>query len=121
MPDTARAGDTITIVVGTEHSGVATQTFMYSEAQLIGQSIVDADGNIRVTIPADTTPGTHTIAVYDADGNLLGWDTIEILAADGSLPVTGADGFILPLSIGLLLVLAGVGLVVRRQFAHDRD
>lgn len=118
VPGSARAGDTITIRVGTAHSGVATQAFLYSEPQLIGQSIVDADGNIRATIPADTTPGTHTIAVYDADGNLLGWDTIEILAADGSLPVTGADGFLLPLSIGLLLMLAGVTMVVRRQLAQ---
>ena len=119
VPNSALPGDTITILVGTDHSGTATQTFLYSEPQLIGQSIVDADGNIRVTIPADTAAGVHTIAVYDTDGNLLGWDTIEILAAagDGSLPVTGADGFLLPLSIGLLLMLAGLTMVARRQRA----
>ncbi len=122
VPDYARPGDTITIHVGTEHSGVATQTFLYSEPTLIGQSIVDADGNIRVTIPADTPPGTHTIAVYDADGNLLGWDTIEIVAAgDDPLATTGAEGFLLPLTIGLLLMLAGTAMVIRRQRSLGED
>lgn len=119
VPATAYPGDTITIKVGTAHAGTATVTYIYSDGTLIGQSVVDADGNIRVTIPLDTTPGTHTIAVYDADDNLLGWDTIEILAAtDGSLPVTGAEGFMTSAVIALLLVLAGVALVLRRQPAQ---
>src|SRR5690606_28977794 len=63
VPASAYPGETITIGVGGQHSGKATTTYIYSDATLIGQSIVDADGNIRVTIPADTPTGMHTIAV----------------------------------------------------------
>lgn len=117
VPDWARAGDTITIKVGTDHTGTATMTYLYSQPTLIGQSVVNEEGNIQVTIPADTPPGTHTIAVYDADGNLLGWDTIEILAADSSLAVTGADGYLLSLALSLLLVFGGVTMVLRQSNA----
>ncbi|MDN4481561.1 endo-1,4-beta-xylanase [Demequina muriae] len=117
VPATARAGETITVGLGEELAGEATQTFLYSEPSLIGQSIADADGNIRVTIPLDTAPGEHTLAVYAADGSLIGWAALTVLAADGALSSTGAEGYLLPASIALLLVLVGSAMVVRRQGA----
>ncbi|WP_223170807.1 LPXTG cell wall anchor domain-containing protein [Microbacterium sp. NIBRBAC000506063] len=82
---------------------------------LIGSGVLDAQGRITVTIPADAELGTHRIAVYDSEGELLGWTEIQVTAAGSGtgerLPDTGSDIPFGAMAIALLL-LAGGGLAV---------
>jgi hypothetical protein len=121
-PSRARAGETITIGVGTQYAGDRVHVWMFSAPTLLGTVTVAADGTVRATIPADATSGSHRIVVTAADGSVIGWTTITIdpatgAASVGALAFTGADlsGGI---AAALLLLAAGAGvLVVRRRRA----
>ncbi|MET0829296.1 MAG: LPXTG cell wall anchor domain-containing protein, partial [Microbacterium sp.] len=125
----AVAGDPVTVSVGAEHAGEKVDVWLYSTPQHIGRTEVGADGTVTVTIPADTVPGAHRIAVTDANGDLIGWTDITITAADvadgsdtvdpaavssGTLASTGADVGGDALLAGALL-LAGAALFVARR------
>ncbi|BDZ49022.1 hypothetical protein GCM10025867_12630 [Frondihabitans sucicola] len=116
-PARAAAGSSVTVAVGAAHAGEKVSAFLYSEPRSLGRVTVAADGTIRVAIPADVDPGAHRIAVYAADGTLLGWTPITITAAAtaaASLAYTGSDPAGLAL-LGAGLLLAGAGLAVRRR------
>ncbi|TSD10307.1 lamin tail domain-containing protein [Curtobacterium sp. KBS0715] len=114
-PATARAGETITVTVGTASAGDTVNVWLFSEPTLIGMAVVAADGTVRVTIPADTVAGVHRLAVTAADGSLIGWTPITI-TADGQLAFTGAAGLGAGAVVAFLLFAAGAGvLVVRRR------
>jgi 5'-nucleotidase len=114
-PSTARAGETITVTVGTASAGDVVDVWLFSEPTLIGTAVVAADGTVRVTIPADTVAGVHRLAVTAADGSLIGWTPITI-TTDGQLAFTGAAGLGAGALVAFLLLAAGAGvLVVRRR------
>ncbi|WP_418608032.1 LPXTG cell wall anchor domain-containing protein [Georgenia sp. SUBG003] len=108
--------------MGAEHAGRAVHGWLFSDPVFLGAATVSAEGTAEFTVPADVPAGEHRLAVTAADGTLLGWDTLMILAPTGpapapsglgSLPSTGAG------QIGLLLtaaalVVAGLVLVRRR-------
>ncbi|MFJ3385566.1 MULTISPECIES: lamin tail domain-containing protein [unclassified Curtobacterium] len=116
-PSRARAGETITIGVGTQYAGDRVHVWMFSTPTLLGTVTVAADGTVRATVPADAPAGRHRIVVTADDGSVIGWTTIMIDPATGELAFTGADlsGGI---AAALLLLAAGAGvLVVRRRRA----
>ncbi len=113
-PASARAGETITVTVGAQDAVATVHVWLYSTPTLIGTVVVAADGTVRVTIPADTAPGAHRLAVTAADGSLVGWTTITI-TGDGQLAFTGADGLGAGALIAFLLLAAGGVLIVRRR------
>lgn len=127
---------------GTTHAGSWVAAWLFSEPTLLGGdwTSADAQGTIAVTVPRDAAAGEHRIAVFGADGELIGWETLEVAAADAApgeqpgapaaeqpgtpagdaagddLAVTGGEaaGF---LSAAALLMLIGVATVaaVRRK------
>jgi hypothetical protein len=114
-PATARAGETITVTVGSASAGDVVNVWLFSEPTLIGTAVVAADGTVRVTIPADTVAGAHRLAVTAADGSLIGWTPITI-TVDGQLAFTGAAGLGAGALVAFLLLAAGAGvLIVRRR------
>ncbi|WP_282819740.1 lamin tail domain-containing protein, partial [Curtobacterium flaccumfaciens] len=114
-PATARAGETITVTVGTASAGDTVHVWLFSQPTLIGTAVVAADGTVRVTIPADTVAGVHRLAVTAADGSLIGWTPITI-TTDGQLAFTGAAGLGAGALVAFLLLAAGAGvLIVRRR------
>ncbi|MBF4584654.1 ExeM/NucH family extracellular endonuclease [Curtobacterium sp. VKM Ac-2887] len=114
-PSSARAGETITVTVGTQYAGDVVNVWLYSTPTLLGTVTVGADGTVRVTIPSDTPAGAHRLAVTAADGSLIGWTPITI-TADGQLAFTGAEGLGVGALIAFLLLAAGAGvLIVRRR------
>ncbi|MBT1622136.1 lamin tail domain-containing protein [Curtobacterium flaccumfaciens pv. oortii] len=116
-PSSARAGETITVTVGTRYAGDQVNVWLYSTPTLLGTVTVGADGTVRVTIPADAPAGEHRIVVTAADGTVLGWTPITI-PASGELAFTGAEGLGAGALIALLLLAAGAGvLIVRRRKA----
>lgn len=114
VPDFARPGDAIAIALCAGNTGKQVSAYMYSDPVLIGSGTVSAAGLTSGTIPAKATLGTHKIAVYDAQGRLIGWAPITVVERDGGgLALTGAEW--VPLALfAALLVLAGTAVLTSR-------
>ncbi|MBC7595778.1 MAG: LPXTG cell wall anchor domain-containing protein [Kineosporiaceae bacterium] len=122
-------GDEITIVVGEEFAGEEVSVWLYSTPLNLGAHTVKANGRLVLTIPANVELGKHRIAVYDVDGDLIGWKNVTIgtsnSAGAGTVPVsgrgaqlpdTGADAPMMLVPLGLLMLVAGgTALVVARR------
>jgi hypothetical protein len=115
VPASAAAGSSITVSAGAQHAGTDVQVWMYSTPVRIATGTLDAAGRITVTLPADAVPGTHRIAVFTAEGALLGWASIEVTRAAAGLAVTGSESPTGVLWLGGVLIAAGVLVVVARR------
>ncbi len=114
-----RPGEPIT-VTGSGFAPSSTVTISF-DTQVLGRTVARTDGvfTTTVTIPANATPGTHTIASsgINPDGTPRRLtSTVTVLGATanrgGTLPRTGIAGS-LPLAVaGTLLI--GVGTVAVR-------
>lgn len=137
---TVKPGASVTVQVGegSEHADEWVAAWMFSTPTLLGGDwkLVAQNGTIVVQIPADATAGAHRIAVFDAAGALVGWQTMQVEAAatgggtgtgtgtgtgsgatgSGALATTGSE---LPLvavgSAALLIVAASAALLVMRR------
>ncbi|MFD1860393.1 hypothetical protein EHW97_14920 [Aeromicrobium camelliae] len=133
-PDTVAPGQEVVITVGQQYAGQMVRVVLFSAPRDLGFFQVAADGTIRVQIPSDVTPGEHRIAVYDADGNLIGWQDITVTgdAAAGGGVGSGVAGrgmgnfgadspeFLAPLGLAILLagaVTLGAGWRRRQQLS----
>jgi LPXTG-motif cell wall-anchored protein len=96
---------------------------MYSDPQRLASAALDASGRITVTIPADAAAGAHRIAVYAANGDLIGWGDLRVTAASGGatdggdgggLANTGGELPVAAAMLALVLLLAG-GLIATRR------
>ena len=111
----AEPGGRVSINTGAQNAGTSVTVWMYSTPVQIASGTLDSAGRITVTIPANATLGMHRLAVYAADGELLGWTSIRIVT-NGSLAETGSGADSSALGIALLLMLAGLtAIVVRRR------
>jgi LPXTG-motif cell wall-anchored protein len=126
-PATVRQGEVVTMNVGAERAGDWVAAWMFSTPVLLNGdwTQVASDGTITFRVPADAQVGEHRIAVFAADGTLVGWSTVTVTAAGetpvGTLPATGGSvhgGFI---AGGLIAAALGLGLVaaVRRRPQAD--
>lgn len=134
--DSAQAGNTITIDVGTEHAGEWVSVWLYSTPIQLSDGWIQVaeDGTVTVTIPEDVPAGEHRIVVIGADGTVIGWQYITITAADGAggagdgtanasddLPRTGAEASeLLPfalIALGLM-ALGGAAFGISRYRAR---
>lgn len=141
VPTTVQAGGTITVQLGAQHAGAWVAAWTFSEPSLIGGDWLQADatGALTLQLPADLPAGQHRLAVFAADGTLIGWTSIMVAApgdgagigdagsgagtgagVDGSLPVTGADASPFVALAGVMLLLgAGVVVLARRSGARQ--
>lgn len=124
---TPQAGQVISVQVGTERAGQWVAAWLFSEPVLLNGdwTQVAADGSIAVTIPAGVDAGAHRLAVFDAEGALIGWQQLQVGAATtpgaagagGALATTGGEiaaGYIAA-AVLLLLVGSSVFVVSRRM------
>lgn len=127
-PQSAVAGQPITIMVGTAYAGQTVDVWMHSTPRLLGSAVVAADGTVQVTVPADLPAGTHRVVVLDAAGSIIGWQEIQVVAAaglaadttsTGGLASTGASGVTGAAVAVLLVVGGGLFLVARRRVPHQ--
>lgn len=122
---TAVAGGAVTVDVGRAYAGERVDAFLFSDPVHLGTFTVASDGTIRVTLPGDIT-GQHRLAVYAADGTLIGWDDITIAEAAGEqsdgpdeLAATGADPALAATLAGTAALLMALGAwLLRRQRIH---
>lgn len=119
-PNTAVAGETITIVVGTAYAGQLVDGWVFSTPTYLGQATVSASGSVTFTVPAGLAAGTHRLVVTDSTGAVIGWVYVEItgLAATGG-SVESAGIPVLPWAAAVLLL--GLAMVVIRRRAARRD
>lgn len=124
VPETAGAGSTITIVVGTSYAGQDVEVWMFSTPVLLAQTTVAANGTVTVTIPASTSAGAHRIAVYDSVGAIIGWSWITITVT--AMAMTGATiaTWLIPMALGAMalgaVALGGV-FVHRRRTGRRKE
>lgn len=116
VPSSATPGQQITVGFGPGQDGNLMNVWIFSIPRQIG-AVTVMSGKATVTIPEDTTLGEHRIVVYDADGALLGWDDLSVVAAGGGdeLSGTGADVAGGVAGALLLVSLGGILLAVRRR------
>lgn len=125
-PASAVPGERIVIGAGAALAGEEVAVWLYSDPVLIGGGALDALGRITVTIPTDAALGAHRLAVYDADGALIGWTELTVVAVSGggggAHPDTGAEPPLGLLALSLLLLAGGgVAMVMRRRVAASAD
>lgn len=77
VPDWAWEGATIAVEVIDGEPGAEVGAWLFSEPLALGEHALDADASFEVTLPEGVT-GDHRVAVYDDEGQILGWDSIEI-------------------------------------------
>ena len=114
-PAVASRGQKVSVTVGEEHNGADVAVWMYSDPVRIATGTLSASGAITVTIPTDAALGAHRIAVYAADGTLLGWADIRVTAGAGGLAATGSELPIAAVALALMLLTAGAVAVRRRN------
>jgi 2',3'-cyclic-nucleotide 2'-phosphodiesterase (5'-nucleotidase family) len=122
-----RAGDAITVTVGTERAGEYVSVWVRSNAENLGGWLQVSDaGTVSTTLPADLTAGTHRIIVQDASGAVLGWTEITVTGTSTTvtagpgrgLAATGVE--IAPwLGGGVLLLLIGAVLLGRSRISRQ--
>lgn len=84
-PENFVAGQAISVRVPEGHEGEELSAFLFSQPTGLGLSTVTG-GSMRLVTPASLPLGVHRLAVYTADGTILGWSNVLI-----SAPVTGTD------------------------------
>ncbi|MFC8192718.1 hypothetical protein ACFUMH_13765 [Cellulomonas sp. NPDC057328] len=114
-PATVGAGGTL--VLSGLPAGAALHGYLFSVPTDLGVATVAADGTLRLTVPASVAAGTHRVALYRADGTLLGWQYVEVLAAGGTgaLAVTGVDPRAGGLAVAVLVAAGGALMLTRRR------
>lgn len=125
LPDTVKRGETVTVGLGEQFAGTAVEVWLYSTPARIAAGTTNAAGNLSVTIPADAALGDHRVAVYAADGALIGWTEVLIINADGTavdgsatggaLATTGTELPYGTIASGALLLMLGAALLVARS------
>ncbi|TDE88780.1 LPXTG cell wall anchor domain-containing protein [Occultella glacieicola] len=88
-PAEVDAGEQVTVEVGDAVAGDFAAAFIFSEPHLLNPTVdggwnrTNATGAFQVSIPRDTAPGDHRVAVVDRDSELVGWaDVLVTEAAD---------------------------------------
>ncbi len=121
---TVAPGDLLVVDLGAEHADTWVAAWLFSTPTLLGGDWVQAanSGSITVQIPANAELGEHRLAVFAADGALIGWADLTLAqAADpgpgagGDLANTGGTVSLTVLAIATLLLLSGTVLVVIRR------
>ncbi|MBP5802562.1 lamin tail domain-containing protein [Microbacterium maritypicum] len=124
-PSIATPGQKVTVTVGVKSAGAQVSVWMYSDPSRIASGTLTSAGTIAVTIPADAPLGAHRIAVFDANGGILGWADIRIAAGTGTgagigtgadgLATTGSELPVAAVALALMLLTAGAVVVRRRK------
>lgn len=124
-PATAAPGGTIQIDESGFVPGEDVPVVLYSTPTVLATLTASATGQVQgtVTIPAGTTPGTHTLVLYGQSTTKAATITVQAAAAQEprTLPRTGADPWMpAALVASTVLLLAGAHLVGRSRRLSTR-
>lgn len=108
------ASSTITLELGPDWAYEWLYAVFYSEPTVVGWVQADAAGTFSIAVPSGLSPGAHTLALLDEDGDLVATVSLEIAAAaDGTedeLADTGIprEAVAPAVAASALLVIAGL-------------
>ena len=110
-PSSVKAGSIVTVSAGLDYATQTVDAVMWSEPTQLGRLTLGGDGKGQVMIPASIAAGEHRLALYGADGVIIGWAAFDVTAAAGSLAYTGIEigAGVIALAVALLV---GGGLLV---------
>ncbi|MFF2051000.1 M1 family aminopeptidase [Leifsonia sp. NPDC058194] len=125
VPATAVPGGVVHVtLLDGANEGETVTPVLFSTPRPLATAVVEG-GAFSVTIPADAALGAHKLAIVDAQGALIGWDDLTLVAAAGpadpetSPAATGSDALAstgssvtLPLGIAGGVLLAGVAALI---------
>lgn len=113
-PSKVQAG-TVMTVTASGHPNETVDVLMWSDPTSLGRVTLDGSGAAEVTMPSSAPTGAHRLAVYGADGEIIGWAGIEVTPSKEALASTGAalTGGAVLLALGLLG--GGVLFVLKRR------
>jgi hypothetical protein len=78
-PETARRGETIEVVVGTEYAGQWVSAWLYPRPTQLGEwHQVSAEGTIEITVPQHHPIGARDLVVQNADDEVIGWTDLQV-------------------------------------------
>jgi LPXTG-motif cell wall-anchored protein len=125
-PATVAQGAPIDLSIGAGLAGAAVDVYLFSEPAHLGTLTASSTGVVQAVIPTDAALGAHRVAVYAADGTLIGWAPVEVVAAlsggatapGDRLANTGADaGTVAPIAVaaGIAVLLGGAVVLFARR------
>ena len=79
LPAAVRQGDTVTVPLGRAHANESLAVWLYSDPVQLPGVRASAKGDVTLRVPLDAPTGAHRIALFRADGSLVGWDDVTIL------------------------------------------
>jgi len=102
--------------------------WVYSEPQLLGSTVLGADGSLSMTVPLSTvSPGNHTLRIHSVapTGDRLSFHVgLTVHRSDVSppavLPQTGRSDLMAEGVLAATMLLAGLLLVSRRRNTAER-
>ena len=108
------AGGTVT-VTAPGHAGETVEGVVYSAPRVLGTQVLSAQATATFVLPTDLPAGQHRVALYAANGTVIGWAAITV---GPQLAATGVNAAALALG-GSVALLAGMGMLVvaRRRTA----
>ena len=78
-PDTARRGETVEVLVGTEYAGQWVSAWLYPRPTQLGDwHQVSANGTIEIVVPSHHPIGVRDLVVQDADDEVMGWTELRV-------------------------------------------
>jgi hypothetical protein len=80
-PGTVAPGDTIIVTVPEAKIGSTVTAVAFSEPQELGDLTITEDSTVALEVPADFPEGDHRLAIYDDEGEILGWQDVTVAAA----------------------------------------
>lgn len=133
-------GGTAEVQIGQDHQDEPTVAgWLFSEPVSLGTSEVDDQGIATLSVPEDVSPGEHRLALYTAEGELIGWTYATVIVPDdddaesalaeldgqedtetGGLAVTGTQMSALALGAVLLLLIGAVLVAISRHRRAQR-
>lgn len=118
-PNSAAAGSTITITVGAQYNGTEVTVWLFSTPVKLGSATV-VNGQVQVKIPAGIKAEAHRLAVYAADGTLIGWTNLTVTEP---LAKTGSERAPVQLLAAgaALMLLAGLAWLAARRSSAKRE
>lgn len=120
----AEEGDELTLTISSDPASISNDAIQIAGTQSLTKT-AGADGTVTWTVTLSAA-GTYSLAVTDAQGNLLGDGTVVVAAADtppgtdDELSDTGFDAVTLGGAAAALVAIGLIATVVawRRQRAH---
>ncbi|WP_156837278.1 fibronectin type III domain-containing protein [Nesterenkonia alba] len=84
-------GGEATVVVGEEFADQEATGVLFSDPVILGTETVTSEGTVTYSVPSDVPAGDHRLAVYDTDGEIIGWTAVSVVATDDEDPDATTD------------------------------